>query len=109
MQVTRSLTVVTLLAFLTATLPVTAHAQSAPGGATALRASIDRAAASAASAPTPVRRSTPVRRTQTMGGGGGGGGMMLMTLLVTAASLAGTYYMVKELRKSNDEAAKSGQ
>jgi uncharacterized protein (UPF0333 family) len=29
----------------------------------------------------------------------------VMTLLVTAASLAGTYFLVKELKKSTDEAA----
>ncbi len=33
------------------------------------------------------------------------GGMMMMTLLMTAASLAGTYFLVKELKKSTDEAA----
>jgi uncharacterized protein (UPF0333 family) len=33
--------------------------------------------------------------------------MMMMTLLVTAASLAGTYFLVKEMRKSTDEATKT--
>ena len=48
----------------------------------------------------PARRQTPVRKQ--MSGGGGGGGMMVMTLLVTAASLAGTYFLVKELKKSTE-------
>lgn len=109
MRFTRSVTAVSLLAFLSATTPAPALAQSAPGAPTPLRASIDRAAARASEAPTPARRPAPVRRQQTMGGGGGGAGMMVMTVLMTAASLAGTYYLVKEMQKSNDEAARSGQ
>lgn len=102
MRITRSITTVTLLAFLSATMPAPARAQSAPGAATPLRASIDRASATAAQAPVPARRPTPVRQEQVMGGGGGGGaGTMVMTLLMTAASLAGTCYLVRELRKSN--------
>ena len=110
MRITRSITAVALLAFLSATMPAPARAQSAPGAPTPLRASIDRAGVTAAQAAVPARRPTPVHREQMMGGGGGGGaGTMVMTLLMTAASLAGTYYLVKEMRKSNDQAAKSGQ
>lgn len=95
---------VTAAAFLTASMPVAVHAQTTSSPtATTLRASIDRAASQAV-AQVPARRRTTVRKAQMMGGGGGGGGMMLMTLLVTAASLAGTYFLVKEMKKSNDEA-----
>lgn len=84
------------------------HAQSAAPRSTPLSASIARAADQAAQAPLPAKRTGPVRKeVQMMGGGGGGGGMMLMTLLVTAASLAGTYFLVKKLRKSTDEATKA--
>ena len=81
-----------------------------PRGAapSALKDSIVRAASVAAEAPeasqfprVPERRPAAPRRS--MQGGGGGGGMMLMTLLVTAASLAGTYFLVKELKKNTDE------
>lgn len=94
---------VTAAAFLTATLPLAAQGQTSPAP-TPLRASISRAAERAAQAPAPARRAAPVRKEQMMGGGGGGGGMMLMTLIGTVAGLAGTYFLVKEMRKQNDEA-----
>jgi hypothetical protein len=109
----RVVSALTLVTFLSAT---TAPALAGPAGEpgmplppastspSALRVSIDRAAeqASAQLPGVPLRRPAPVRK-QMMGGGGGG--MMVMTLLVTAASLAGTYFLVKELKKSTDEAA----
>lgn len=104
----------TLVAFLTAAVaPATAGPASsstpapvAPAAAAApsLRTSIDRAARAATLPVTPVRGTTPVRKAMMQGGGGGGGGMMLMTLIATAAGLAGTYFIVKEMRKQNDEA-----
>lgn len=112
MSRSRLVSAVTLTAFLTATTsPALAAPSDDPPVATAvaaspgLRASIDRAAERAAAQlpGVPLRRPAPVRKQ--MSGGGGGGGMMLMTLLVTAASLAGTYFLVKELKKSTDEAA----
>ena len=108
MRIASYVSALTAVAFLTATMPLTAQAQPSPAP-TPLRASISRAAAQAAQAPAPVRRSAPVRREQTMGGGGGGGGMMLMTLIGTVVGLAGTYFLVKEMRKQNDEAAKAAQ
>lgn len=105
---------VTIVAFLSAGVAHPALAQTAriPQSAPApspLRASIDRAAEQAAQGPTtPARRAGEVRK-QMSGGGGGGGGMMMMTLLITAASLAGTYFLVKELKKSTDEATKAAQ
>lgn len=108
MRVAPFVSAVTTVAFLSATMPALTHAQSPVTQPTPLRASIARAAADAAQTPQPVKRNAPVRKEmQMMGGGGGGGGMMLMTLLVTAASLAGTYYLVKELKKSNEEATKA--
>lgn len=109
MRVAPFVSAVTVVAFLSATMPALTHAQSVPQP-TPLRASIARAADQAAQAPQPAQRNAPVRKAaQMMGGGGGGGGMMLMTLLVTAASLAGTYFLVKEMRKSTDEATKAAQ
>lgn len=112
----RFVSAVTLAAFLTAPIsPALAapaddsqgRAVTASGAPSTLRASIDRAAERAASQlpGVPLRRPVPVRKQ--MVGGGGGGGMMVMTLLVTAASLAGTYFLVKELKKSTDEATKT--
>lgn len=117
MYLFRLVSAVTLAAFLTAPMApalaapsdesVRPAASPAPATPSPLRASIDRAAArEAAQLPgVPLRRPTPVRKQ--MMGGGGGGGMMVMTLLVTAASLAGTYFLVKEMRKSTDEATKT--
>lgn len=114
MRVTRFVSVVTLLAFLFATTPRAAAAAPAEDGGVAkaptastssLRRSIDRAGERAASQfpRVPERARIPVRKQ--MSGGGGGGGMMFMTLVMTAASLAGTYFLVKELKKSSDETA----
>jgi hypothetical protein len=105
MRVAPFVSAVTAVAFLSASMPVAAQAQSASIQSPAtFRASIDRAASQAVAQP-PARQPRPVRKAaQMMPGGGGGGGMMLMTLLVTAASLAGTYFLVKEMKKSTDEA-----
>lgn len=105
MRPTPFITAVPLFAFLCAPLAVSAGAEpltsSGAPPASALRASIAREAVRAAQAPAaPVRVPSTIQvRRQ---GGGGGGGMMLMTLIMTAAGIAGTYFMVKELRKSND-------
>ncbi len=110
MRANRLVSALTLLAFLAASAPRPAVAGPADGGspgavpqASALRQSIDRASTRAASQfpRVPERAAGPVRKQMT---GGGGGGMMMMTLLVTAASLAGTYFLVKELKKTTDEA-----
>lgn len=115
MSRSRLVSAVTLAAFLTATTSPAlatpsddpAVASSAVPATSGLRASIDRAAEHAATQfpNVPARRTPPVRKQLT--GGGGGGGMMVMTLLVTAASLAGTYFLVKEMRKSADAATKA--
>lgn len=104
--------ILTIAALLTAAIAAPATAD--PSGTTrpaasALRTSIDRAARDAvAQAPARPRATTPVRKAMMQGGGGGGGGMMLMALIGTAAGLAGTYFIVKEMRKQNDQ-AQSGQ
>jgi hypothetical protein len=104
----------TIVAFLSAGVvrpAIAAPPPVQPSTATAspLRASIERAATAAAQVPgVPARRPGEARKQMTPGGGGGGG-MMLMTLLVTAASLAGTYFLVKEMKKSTDEATKTAQ
>jgi hypothetical protein len=98
--------VVTIVAFL-ATGTVPAYAQrnvGAPAGEpTTLRASVDREAAKAATQVVlPGRQKTTVRR-KMMQGGGGGGGMIVMTLIGTVAGLATTYFVVKEMRKQNEQ------
>jgi hypothetical protein len=113
----RFVSTVTLLAFLSAAIPHLATAAPNPDDGSAvpapqssrLRQSIDRASErAAAQVPSlPARPSRPVRKQMT--GGGGGAGMMVMTLLVTAASLAGTYLLVKEMKKSTDEAANAAR
>ena len=107
----RLVTAATLLAFLTVPVRPALAAPEDEGAParvatqpSSLRQSIDQAGTRAAAQfpRVPDRPATPVRKQ--MMGGGGGGGMMMMTLLVTAASLAGTYFLVKEMKKSNDEA-----
>lgn len=103
--------ILTIAALLTTAIATPATADpsgTARPAATALRTSIDRAARDAvAQAPARPRATTPVRKAM-MQGGGGGGGMMLMALIGTAAGLAGTYFIVKEMRKQNDQ-AQTGQ
>lgn len=103
MRVAPFVSALTAVAVLSASMPALTHAQSPAHHPTPLRASIDREGARAAQAPQPATGRTPVRKAMQMGGGGGGGGMMLMTLIVTAASLAGTYFLVKEMRKSTED------
>lgn len=110
MRTARFVSAVTLASFLAASVPHSVTAAPAGGGTpvaqaappSPLRQSIARAADQAATQfpRVPARPATPVRKQ--MMGGGGGGGMMMMTLLVTAASLAGTYFLVKELKKSTE-------
>jgi hypothetical protein len=112
MRAFRFVSTVTLLAFLSvaAATPNADGVPSAPAPQPSLlRQSIDRASERAAAQfpGVPARPSRPVRKQLT--GGGGGGGMMVMTLIVTAASLAGTYFLVKELKKSTDEAVNSSR
>lgn len=117
MRAYRVVSSVVLVAFLSATVPHTANAAPGADGlptspapqSSPLRQSIDRASARAAAQlpGVPLRQPRPVRKQMT--GGGGGGGMMMMTLVMTAASLAGTYFLVKELKKTTAEASNSAQ
>ena len=92
-----------------------------PAAAPGIRASIEQAVQSVTaplpsrvvSAPnflTPAFPVTPKRdRSLKQSNGGGGGGMMIIGIIGTLAGLAGTYYLVKELKKTNDEALKAAQ
>lgn len=103
MRRTALVSAATIVALL-ATTTVPASAQNAAATQAPLRASIDREAAKAAAQPAlPARQKTPVR-SKRMQGGGGGGGMIVMTVIGTVASLAATYFVVKEMRKRTDEA-----
>lgn len=100
---------ITLMAsLLLAAAPIPVRAADGPTATTNLRASIDRAVAEAVAAQKAVPAAQAVR-TQAraaaagqMGGGGGGKSMMVMMLIGTIAGLAGTYFLVKELRKKSD-------
>jgi hypothetical protein len=100
MRFTSFVSAVTIAAVLVGAVP--AFAQNGAATPAALRASIDREAAKAATQPVvPTRQKTTVRRKMMQGGGGGG--MMVMTLIGTAAGLATTYFVVKEMRKQNEQ------
>jgi hypothetical protein len=98
----------TLIAsLLFATAPITARAADGPKLAPSLRASMERAVAAAIAdqkanpAAKAPRRSASAAAGAQQVSGGGGGGMMVMMLIGTAAGLAGTYFLVKEMRKQN--------
>jgi hypothetical protein len=104
------LTGVLAIALVASTLPAAAETPSE-----AFRASLDRAAASVAAAPAAPKgvqtnigsrgakkaaASRSEEATQAISGGGGMSKTAIVTLLVTTvAGAAGTYYMIKEMRK----------
>lgn len=110
----RKIVSATLMAsLLLAVAPITARAADGPTPAPSLRASMDRAVADVVAAQKANPAAKAVRREasaaagarMTGGGGGvggGGKGMMVMMILGTAAGLAGTYYVVKEMRKQSN-------
>jgi len=106
----RKIVSATLMAsLLLAAAPITARAADGPTPAPSLRASMDRAVADAVAAQKANPAAKAVRRqasaaagARMTGGGGGGKGMMVMMILGTAAGLAGTYFVVKEMRKQSN-------
>lgn len=107
----RKIVSATLMAsLLLAVAPITARAADGPTPAPSLRASMDRAVADVVAAQKANPAAKAVRREasaaagarMTGGGVGGGKGMMVMMILGTVAGLAGTYYVVKEMRKQSN-------
>ena len=106
----RKIVSATLMAsLLLAVAPITARAADGPTPAPSLRASMDRAVADVVAAQKANPAAKAVRReasaaagARMTGGGGGGKGMMVMMILGTAAGLAGTYFVVKEMRKQSN-------
>jgi hypothetical protein len=127
MRIRNATTGLLLLSLVVAAVPALAETPAIPSGGTAapitLRASVDRAIASAAIAPGQSSESATGRRALKLparfasastvgqdpsGGGGGGKTMMIVGILGTVAGLAGTYFIIKEMKKTTD-AAKAGQ
>jgi hypothetical protein len=111
MTISRSVSVALIASMLLAALPKTswANEEVTPTAPVDLRAAIDRAAQSVMASNAYVSTLTPAPRPAArarQGGGGGGASMLIWTLVGTAASLGATYYLVKEMRKQTDEAAK---
>jgi hypothetical protein len=113
-----------LLSLVVTAAPVRAETPATPSGGTAapatLRASVDRAIASAAVAPGPseVQASRPGSKLppqfasastsgQASMGRGGGKTMMVVGILGTVAGLAGTYFVIKEMKKTTDAATRA--
>jgi hypothetical protein len=114
-----------LLSLVVSAVPAWAETPAMPSGGAAapmtLRASVDRAIASAALVPGESTESQAGRRgsklpsqfaggsstAQSMGGGGGGKTMMIVGILGTVAGLAGTYFVVKEMKKTTDAASRA--
>src|SRR5438309_236630 len=110
----RLISAAVLAAFVVGLVPATTFAaeETQPAGKTPVvtRASIERAAARAAADKTQPAATRPFKSTeeiQAMGGGGGGHAMAIIWSLVgTAISLGTTYYILKEMKKQTDQAAK---
>jgi hypothetical protein len=112
MKVRRLISFALIASLMLAAAPLTAWAADEPTPAPGLGASIDRAVAQAVVAQAVVTRQPILsgRATkahasasgQAGSGGGGGKGMMVMALVGTIAGLAGTYYVVKEMKKTTN-------
>jgi hypothetical protein len=125
MTIRKVATGVLLLSLVVSAVPAWAETPATPSGGTVapvtLRASVDRAIASAAIAPSQSGESQTGRRGspppsqfasgsttgQSMGGGGGGKTMMIVGILGTVAGLAGTYFVIKEMKKTTDAASRA--
>jgi hypothetical protein len=109
----RSIAAIVVASFLVGLCPGIARAdtEAAPNSAaspTTIRASVDRAAARLATQPsvdTRNQRAASAAQAVPMGGGGGKG-MLIVSLVTTVVGLAATYYVLKEMQKQTDQAAK---
>lgn len=110
---TRFVSVALLASFLVGTFPGLTYADESGIGPSApsvnFRAAIDRATAvqhmPAYLSIAPRDTATAAKARQGSMGGGGGKGVLIWTLVGTAASLATTYYVIKEVRKQTDAIA----
>jgi hypothetical protein len=115
MTIFRTVAVAVIATILITALPRTTWAgeETSTPVSVNLRAAIDRAAAQTLAEEsrdvTPYPVSQPAARARQVGGGGGGAGMLVWTLVGTVTSLAGTYFIVKEMRKETDKALAAGQ
>jgi hypothetical protein len=110
MTMVRSVSTMVVVSFLLTALPrgVWANNEAGVSGSLGLRAAIDRAAAeyAARSVQSPskdvsmAKAAAPARQ----GGRGGGSSMLIWTLVGTAASVATTYFVIKEVRKQTEQA-----
>jgi hypothetical protein len=112
MRSRRSIAAIVVASFFVGLLPGIARAdsESAPNSAaptTTIRASVDRAAARLATQPSvDTRNQRAASAAQGPMGGGGGKSMMIVSLVTTVVGLAATYYVLKEMQKQTDQAAK---
>jgi hypothetical protein len=110
----RFVCVALIVVLLFGSLPTLTFADEKSNGASQmvdLRAAIERAAATQVNGPralamTSSHETAASRARQGAMGGGGGAGAIIWMLVGTAAGLAGTYYVVKEMRKQTDELAR---
>ncbi len=111
MTIRRSVSTVVMAALLAGLIPTGAFAatpgQSRDTRSGGLRAAIDRAATRAVAdhqlTPNPRAGQNGVR----MQGSGGGHVALVVTLVSAVAGAAGTYYMIKEMKKATNQAASS--
>ncbi len=113
MRSRRSIAAIVIASFFVGLLPGTARAASeaarnSAAPTTTIRASVDRAAARLATQPSVDARN---QRAASSGqgypmGGGGGKGMLIVSLVTTVVGLDATYYVLKEMQKQTDQAAR---
>jgi len=112
-MVKRMISAAVLTAFVAGVVPSSVFAaeetQPAAKAPVVTRASIERAAARAAAEKVQPSGSRQFKSTEEMQAGGGGGGhamAIIWSLVGTAVSLGTTYYIMKEMKKQADQAAK---
>ena len=94
--------------FLTASLPSTVWAgEEGDARSRGLRRAVDRAASRfVAEQPSVTNAASSARQAV---GAGGGSGVMIWTLVGTLASVATTYFVIKEVRKQTDKVSEQIQ
>ena len=116
MIATRFASAAVIASFLAAGFPVIVSADETAARSVPsvdFRAAVERAAAPltvrhSGTSPAIRKSSSAVNARQSAAGGGGGGkGTVIWSLVGTAASLATTYFVIKEVRKQTDLATKA--
>ena len=104
MTFTHMVSGIVVASFLTVSLPAVVWAgEDGQVQSRGLRAAVDRAASRIAAEKHPVPNAAASARQAV--GTGGGSGALIWTLVGTLASVATTYFLIKEVRKQTEKAS----